>query len=260
MSESPHLCSLKVNSAMPEHLDTEELIEASRHLWQNYFPGKQPAKHPGVLVRGEGLYVYDADGNRYLDTFASLLTTLCGHGRPEVVKAVKDQMEKLSYFPGGQNFIMEPTVRLAKVLAEITPGDLSVTFFVNDGSEACEAAIKMARQYFWTKGEKTRQKIIFRRYSYHGATLGALSATGLPAMREPFEPLLPGFTHVMPAWCYRCELDLQPCFVRCGLSEEPGSYGPVGRSGFCRSHHHGPHPRLEHRLPATPGRLHRGRA
>ena len=202
---------------MPEHRDAGELIEASRHLWQNYFPGRQPAKHPDVLVRGEGLYVYDANGNRYLDTFASLLTTLCGHGRPEVVKAVKDQMEKLSYFPGGQNFIVEPTVKLAKVLAEITPGDLSVTFFVNDGSEACEAAIKMARQYFWAKGEKTRRKIIFRRYSYHGATLGALSATGLPAMREPFEPLLPGFTHVMPAQCYRCELDLHPdsCGVAC---------------------------------------------
>ncbi len=201
---------------MDEHLDVDKLIEStSRHLWQNYFGGKEPSERPKVLVRGEGLYVYDSDGKGYLDTFASLLTTLCGHGRPEVIRAVKEQMEKLAFFPGGYDYIMEPTVRLAQKLADITPGELSVSFFVNDGSEACETAIKMARQYFWAKGEKARQKIIFRRYSYHGATLGALSATGLPGSREPFEPLAPRFTHVMPARCYRCELDLEPS--SCGM-------------------------------------------
>jgi len=201
---------------MSAPLDADALIEsASRHLWQNYFHGKEAGKRPKVLVRGEGLYVYDSEGNRYLDTFASLLTTLCGHGRPEVIKAVNDQMEKLAFFPSGYDCIMEPTVRLAQKLADITPGDLSVTFFVNDGSEACEAAIKMARNYFWAKGEKARRKIIFRRYSYHGATLGGLSATGLASMREPFEPLVPGFTHVMPARCYRCELGLRPS--SCGM-------------------------------------------
>jgi len=196
---------------MVEKVDADELIKsASRHLWQNYFHGKEPGKRPALLVRGEGLYVYDSDGNRYLDTFASLLTTLCGHGRREVIEAVKNQMEKLAYFPGGYDCIMEPTVRLAEKLAEITPGDLSVTFFVCDGSEACETAIKMARNYFWAKGEKNRRKIVFRRYSYHGATMGAMSATGLPVAREPYDPLVPGFTHVMPARCYRCELGLRP--------------------------------------------------
>jgi adenosylmethionine-8-amino-7-oxononanoate aminotransferase len=202
---------------MNKPLDVESLIEAaSRHLWQNYFQGKTPSERPQVLVRGEGLYVYDSEGNRYLDTFASLLTTLCGHGRREVIEAVTEQMKKLAFFPGGYDCIMEPTVRLAAKLAEIAPGDLSVTFFVNDGSEACEAALKMARNYFWAKGEKARWKIIFRRGSYHGATLGALSATGLPGSRRPFEPLLPGFTHVMHARCYRCELDLNP--ASCGLA------------------------------------------
>jgi len=197
---------------MDEHINADKLIKsASLHLWQNYSGGKEPSQRPTILVRGEGLYVYDADGKRYLDTFASLLTTLCGHGRPEVITAVKEQMEKLAYFPGGYDCIMEPTVNLAEKLAEITPGKLSVTFFVNDGSEACEAAIKMARQYFQVKEEMARRKIIFRRYSYHGATLGALSASGLPSLREPFEPLAPGFTHVMPARCYRCELELRPC-------------------------------------------------
>jgi len=201
---------------MDKGVDANKLAElAYRHLWQNYFGDAPPRKRPKVLVRGEGIYVYDSDGRRYLDTFASLLTTLCGHGRPEIIEAVTQQMQKLAFFPGGYDCIMEPTVRLAEKLAEITPGDLSVTFFVNDGSEACETAIKMARQYFWVRGERSRRKIIFRRYSYHGATLGALSATGLPASREPQEPLVPGFVSVMPARCYRCELRLDP--ASCGL-------------------------------------------
>ncbi len=203
---------------MTERFDAEHLIRAaSRHLWQNYFSESESKRTiPKILVRGEGLYVYDSDGKRYLDTFASLLTTLCGHGRREVIEAVKNQMEKLAFFPGGYDCIMEPTVRLAEKLAELAPGSLSVSFFVCDGSEACETALKMARQYFWVKGEKARRKIIFRRGSYHGATMGGLSATGLPGSREPFEPLLSGFTHVMHARCYRCELNLRP--ETCGLA------------------------------------------
>lgn len=206
---------------MPEKLDANKLIDsACRYLWQNYFGGHEdPAKRPRpqILVRGEGIYVYDSEGKRYLDTFASLLTTLCGHGRREVIEAVKEQMEKLAYFPSGYDCIMEPTVKLAEKLAQITPGNLSVSFFVCDGSEATEAAIKMARNYFFVKGEKARRKVIFRRMSYHGATMGALSATGLPGSREPFEPLLPGFIHVMHTRCYRCELDLKPatCDLAC---------------------------------------------
>jgi len=199
-------------------LDVDALIAAAqKHLWQNYFAGTTPAKRPTVLVRGEGLYVYDSDGKRYLDTFASLLTTLCGHGRPEVIDAVRRQMEQLAFFPGGYDCIMEPTVRLAEKLAQVTPGELGVSFFVNDGSEATETALKMARHYHWVRGDKTRRKVIFRRYSYHGATLGALSATGLPSSREVYEPLVPGFTSVMPARCYRCELNLRPesCRLAC---------------------------------------------
>ncbi len=202
---------------MDKQIDAEGLIDASRHLWSNYFPDREPDKHPKVLVRGEGLYVYDSEGKRYLDTFASLLTTLCGHGRKEVIDAVKNQMENLSYFPGGFDYITEPAVRLGERLAQITPGDLSVSFLVNDGSEASEAAIKMAREYFHVKGEKGRKKVIFRRASYHGATLGALSATGLSGMRAAQDPLIPGFTHVMPANCFRCELGLEPetCALAC---------------------------------------------
>jgi adenosylmethionine-8-amino-7-oxononanoate aminotransferase len=201
---------------MDERLDAEALVADSKHLWQNYFSDEPKSDRSAVLVRGEGIYVYDVDGRRYLDTFASLLTTLCGHGRSEVIQAVNDQMEKLAYFPGGYDCIIEPTVKLAKKLAEVTPGDLSVSFLVNDGSEATETAIKLARNYFFVQGQQDRKKIIFRRWSYHGATLGALSATGLPSMRRPYEPLVPGFTHVMPARCYHCELALKP--ETCGLA------------------------------------------
>ncbi|MBI3923280.1 MAG: aspartate aminotransferase family protein [Armatimonadetes bacterium] len=208
---------------MNNNLDVECLIEsANQHLWQNYFAEKETQKRPSVLIRGEGIYVYDSEGKRYLDTFAALLTTLCGHGRPEVTEAVHRQMEKLAFFPGGYDFIMEPTVKLAKKLAEITPGNLSVTFFVNDGSEATEAALKMARQYHWARGEKSRHKVLFRRYSYHGATLGALSVTGLAGFREPFEPLMPGSVSVMPTRCYRCEMGMRPetCDLACLRSLE----------------------------------------
>lgn len=202
---------------MKNPLNTEDVVAASRHLWQSYFHGEQPDKPPMTITHGDGLYIYDAEGNEYLDTFASLLTTLCGHGRTEVIDAVTRQMEKLAYFPGGQEHVIEPAARLAAKLAEIAPGRLSVSFLVNDGSEANEAAIKLARSYYWAKGEKNRYKVIFRRGSYHGATLGALSATGLAGTREPYEPLLPGFTHAMPANCYRCELDLDPdtCALAC---------------------------------------------
>ncbi len=202
---------------MKASTESEALVAESRHLWQNYFPGAKPEKQPTTIIRGDGLYVYDAEGNEYLDTFASLLTTLCGHGRTEVVDAVRKQMEKLAYFPGGQDVLIEPAVRLAAKLAEIAPGRLSVSFLVNDGSEANEAAIKLARSYHRARGEKNRYKVLFRRGSYHGATLGALSVTGLAGARAPYEPLLPGFTHAMPANCYRCELGLDPdtCALAC---------------------------------------------
>jgi adenosylmethionine-8-amino-7-oxononanoate aminotransferase len=192
--------------------------DALRYILPNFADNVELGRgRPYIFVRGDGCYVYDIDGNRYLDTFASLLTTICGHGRPEVARTVQEQMQQLEFFPNYVDAFTVPAIRLAKKLAEIAPGDLGVTFFVNDGSEACETAIKMARQYFWERGERSRYKVIARRYSYHGGTCGGLSATGLPWFREPFQPLMPGFVHVMPPYCYRCELGLEPpgCRLAC---------------------------------------------
>ena len=148
---------------------------------------------PKIFVRGEGCHLWDIHGKRYMDTFASLLTTICGHHRPEVAAAINEQATKLEFFPNYVDTYTVPLIRLARKLAEIMPGDLEVSFFVNSGSEANETAIKMAKQYHLERGERHRFKIIGRKHSYSGTTLGGTSATGIPWFREYFEPLMPGF-------------------------------------------------------------------
>ncbi|QYJ15948.1 putative aminotransferase [Rubrobacter xylanophilus DSM 9941] len=148
-----------------------------------------------VIVSGEGCYVTDAEGNRYIDGLAGLFTTQVGHGRSELAEAASRQMRELGFFPNW-SFQHPRSLELAARLAELAPGDLSTSFFVSSGSEAVETVIKLARQYHKANGEPTRYKVISRRIAYHGTTLGALSVTGLPAFKGPFEPLLQGFMHV----------------------------------------------------------------
>nr|WP_244299706.1 aspartate aminotransferase family protein [Rubrobacter xylanophilus] len=148
-----------------------------------------------VIVSGEGCYVTDAEGNRYIDGLAGLFTTQVGHGRSELAEAASRQMRELGFFPNW-SFQHPRSLELAARLAGLAPGDLSTSFFVSSGSEAVETVIKLARQYHKANGEPTRYKVISRRIAYHGTTLGALSVTGLPAFKGPFEPLLQGFMHV----------------------------------------------------------------
>ena len=198
---------------------TRQLEEdALRYVIPHFASNEELQKGPKIFVRGEGCYLFDVQGRRYLDTFASLLTTICGHHRPEVAAAIKDQLEKLEFFPNYVDTFTVPLIQLAQKLAKIAPGDLEVSFFVNSGSEANETAMKMARQYFWEKGEKNRHKILFRRFSYHGTTLGGCSATGIPWFREYFEPLLTrNCVPTVSARCYDCEIRLKPetCGLRC---------------------------------------------
>ena len=191
--------------------------DALSYILPHFASNSELAKDPKVFVQGEGCYVCDIEGNRYLDTFASLLTTICGHHRPEVKKAVLDQMDRLEFFPNYVDTFTVPLVQLAKKLAEVMPGDLSVSFFVNSGSEANETAIKMARQYHLERGQPHRYKVIARKYSYHATTLGGSSYTGIPWFREYFEPLLPGAVFAPPARCCECELGLVPedCQLKC---------------------------------------------
>jgi len=167
--------------------------DAVKYVIPHFASNEELAKAPKIFVRGEGMYLYDIEGKRYLDTFASLLTTICGHQRPEIARAIEEQAAKLEFFPNYVDTFTVPLVELARKLAKIMPGDLAVSFFVNSGSEANETAIKMAKQYHWERGDKGRFKIICRKHSYSGTTLGGQSATGLAWFRVPFEPLLPGF-------------------------------------------------------------------
>ncbi|MFH2068910.1 MAG: aspartate aminotransferase family protein [Candidatus Omnitrophota bacterium] len=173
--------------------------DARRYIIPHFANYELLTREPKIFVKGEGCYLWDIEGNKYLDTFASLLTTIIGHGRKEIAAVAENQMKQLEFFPNYVDTYTVPLVELAKKLAEITPGDLSVSFFVNSGSEANETALKIARQYHIEKGRPHRYKFIARRDSYHATTLGGSSVTGLKWFREYFEPLLPGCIFVSAA-------------------------------------------------------------
>ncbi len=148
-----------------------------------------------MFVRGEGCYLWDDEGRRYLDGLAGLFVVQIGHGRTDIAQAAAKQMEQLAYTPSW-SATHPSAVEAAKLIAGLAPGDLDAVFFVSSGSEAVESAIKFARQYHASQGMPTKTKVISRNLAYHGTTMGALSATGLDDIREPFKPLLPGFIHV----------------------------------------------------------------
>jgi adenosylmethionine-8-amino-7-oxononanoate aminotransferase len=156
-----------------------------------------------VMVRGQGPYVYDSRGKRYLDGLAGLFVVQVGHGRTELAEAAAKQASELAYFPLW-SYAHQPAVELADRLASIAPGDINRVFFTTGGSEAVESAWKLARQYFKLMGKPEKTKVISRNLSYHGTTFGALSLTGLPGIKTPFEPLVPGAIKVQNTNHYRC--------------------------------------------------------
>ncbi len=156
-----------------------------------------------TMVRGEGIYVWDAEGRRYIDGSSGPVCVNIGHGVREVEEAVTMQMEKVSYVHSS-HFITDSVEDCARRLAELAPEGLSHVYFCSGGSEATEAAAKMARQYHLEEGDKTRYKVVARWQSYHGNTLGALSMSGNIARRRRYVPMLLGFPHIPPAYCYRC--------------------------------------------------------
>jgi adenosylmethionine-8-amino-7-oxononanoate aminotransferase len=177
---------------------TELAQAAADHLWLHFakLPG-QDGTDLTVIERGEGAYVWDSNGQRYLDGLAGLFTVQAGHGRQELADAAGAQAAKLGYFPIW-TYAHPTAVELAARLAALAPGDLNRVFFTSGGSEAVESAWKLARTYFLAIGQPERTKVIARETAYHGTTLGALSITGLAAIREPFLPLLNGQTRHVP--------------------------------------------------------------
>ena len=170
-------------------------LSGVENLMLHFTPYDEDWSKLPVIVSGEGCYVTDDKGNSYIDGLAGLFTTQVGHGRSELAEVAARQMKELGFFPNW-SFQHPRSLELAAKISEIAPGDLNSTFFVSSGSEAVETVIKLARQYHKTNGEPGRYKIISRDVAYHGTTMGALSATGLPGFKAPFEPLPSGFFHV----------------------------------------------------------------
>ena len=156
---------------------------------------------PPLALSGEGCYLFDASGKRYFDGSGGAAVSCLGHGDPEVIEAVKTQVEKLAFAHTGF-FTSEPAEKLADLLIANAPGELDRVLFVSGGSEANEAAIKLARQYFVEKGETNRRFLIARRQSYHGNTLGALAVGGNQWRRKQFSPLLVDVSHISPCFEY----------------------------------------------------------
>lgn len=171
-----------------------------------------------VIVRGDGCYVYDEHDRRYLDGLSALFCVNIGHGRADVAQAGADQARRLGFFTIW-SYAHPPAIELAARIAALAPGDLNRVFFTSGGSEAVESAIKLARQYFHLQGKPTKHKIIAREIAYHGTSLGALAATGITALREPFEPLTPGGCHVPNTNAYRLPAGLHESWFADAIEE-----------------------------------------
>lgn len=175
----------------------EVRAKAQAHLMPHFTKGAA-WRNQNLLVmeRGEGCYVYDNEGTKYLDGLAGLFCTNLGHGRTDLSAAAIKQMDTLAFYPTW-GFANEPATNAATMIAEEAPGDLDEVFFVSSGSEAVESALKFARNYHLSQGDDQRYKVIARDWAYHGTTLGALTVTGIPKFREPFLPMMwDGVRHV----------------------------------------------------------------
>ncbi len=167
----------------------------------NVFPRNCKTQVP-LAVQGDGVYIIDRTGKRYLDASGGAAVSCLGHSDAEVIEAIKSQVERLEFAHTGF-FSSVPAEALAELLIKEAPGDLDRVYFVSGGSEAVEAAIKLARQYCIEIGQPQRHRVIARRQSYHGNTLGALAAGGNLWRREPFSPLMIETTHISPCYAYR---------------------------------------------------------
>jgi adenosylmethionine-8-amino-7-oxononanoate aminotransferase len=202
------------------------------------------SRQPLVMARAEGVYYWDVAGKRYLDAISGIYVASVGHNNRRVIDAIAAQLDVLTFSPPmhGTNPL---AVRLANLLAELAPEDLSTVKFQTGGSEVTEAAIKLARQYHKLTGSPGKYKIISRYQSWHGSTLGALSASGLKSRRTVNEPLAPGFLHVFPPTCYRCPFgkSYPDCGITCATivesvveMEDPSTVAaimvePIGHTG-----------------------------
>jgi adenosylmethionine-8-amino-7-oxononanoate aminotransferase len=233
-------------ASAPSPLDTTQLVsqESLKHIVLDFRQMKAFAQEPLVMAKAEGVWYEDVNGKRYLDGISGIFVVTVGHRNPRVIQAIQGQLAQLEFSPPlhGTNL---PAIQLANKIADITPGDLNTVKLLSGGSEATEAALKLTRQYHAQTGHPQKYKVISRYWGFHGATLGALSATGTTRRKWVFEPLLQGFVHVWPPTCYRCPFGLAypGCGIRCATiigdtieMEGPETVGavilePIGNTG-----------------------------
>ena len=178
---------------------------AKRHLWMHFARMGAYCDDDGevpIVVRGDGCYVWDEHDRRYLDGLSALFCVNIGHGRTDIAQAGADQAAELGFYTTWSH-AHPRAIELAAKIAELAPGDLNRVFFTSGGSEAVDSAIKLARQYYKLIGKSAKTKFIAREVAYHGTTMGALAATGITSLRQPFEPFTPGGCHVPNTNTYR---------------------------------------------------------
>jgi adenosylmethionine-8-amino-7-oxononanoate aminotransferase len=186
---------------------------AKRHLWMHFTRmGAYDDHDVPIIVRGEGCYVYDDKGRRYLDGLSGLFCVNAGHGRAELGEAAATQSAQLGYY-SNWSYAHPPAIELAAKIAELAPGELNRVFFTSGGGEAVESAWKLAKAYHQRTGSPRKTKLIARDLAYHGTFHGALAATGIQSLRTEFEPLAPGALHVPNTNSYHDDVHPDPLWV-----------------------------------------------
>ena len=200
--------------------------QAKRHLWMHFTRlGSFADADVPVIVRGDGCYVYDENGKRYLDGLSALYCVNVGHGRAELGQAAADQAKELGFYTNW-SYAHPRSIELAVRIADLAPGNLNRVFFTSGGSEAVESAWKLAKAYHAARDEPRRHKLVSRKLAYHGTSMGALTATGLTPLRTPFEPLTPGGVHVANTNSYRWQEDRDPLWAAEAIEEAIRFEGP----------------------------------
>jgi adenosylmethionine-8-amino-7-oxononanoate aminotransferase len=194
--------------------ERQDWIEKDRRFVWHHMQPYAASQNPLVITRGDGAWVIDLDGNRYLDAMSGLWCVNLGYSETALAEAAYDQLRQIPYYPLTQSHL--PAIALSEKLNDWLGGDYRI-FYSNSGSEANEVAFKIVRQYHAQNGEPTRWKFISRYRAYHGNSMGALAATGQALRKQHYEPLPPGFVHVPPPYCYRCPFgkERDSCNLEC---------------------------------------------
>jgi adenosylmethionine-8-amino-7-oxononanoate aminotransferase len=199
---------------------------AKRHLWMHFTRhGAYAETDVPILTRGEGCYVYDEHGKRYLDGLSALFCVNAGHGRSEIGEAMARQISELDFYTLW-SYAHPRAIELATRVAALAPAGLDRVFFTSGGSEAVESALKLVRNYHRLSGKGQKTKVIAREIAYHGTSLGALSATGITGLRSQFEPLTPGGCHVPNTHSYRWPADRDSLWAADQIEERIVFEGP----------------------------------